>query len=292
MSINSTSTTNSTITSPTSPTSSRFLRQEDGKSLVRINDNYSMGRNQEQIEFDNFVISYMDGTWHENQIENEEIKENEENDNDNPSLSLQSSRKLTENDFSDLTFHVNLQHFLCNDTQKLNITKHLHTYFFHILRMKKGRKYYQIEYKPYYPKKYILEKNLNNYNEIMDRQLKQIFLLRHPLSRAISIYYFWGELFCLTQLKKDRKFNQIKDLTIGQNRNCNVSVFSMCYFISLIFFSFLSFYIRFLLTASLNTMAMNLQFHRLKLQMNMLKLYLIEETFLVLLTLGVHFQIV
>jgi hypothetical protein len=37
--------------------------------------------------------------------------------------------------------------------------------------------------------------------------LKHIFMVREPLSRALSIYYFWGELF---KFKRDRSEAQTK----------------------------------------------------------------------------------
>lgn len=36
------------------------------------------------------------------------------------------------------------------------------------------------------------------------QQVKQLFIVREPLSRAISVYYFWGELYKLNQAKRLR----------------------------------------------------------------------------------------
>ena len=42
-------------------------------------------------------------------------------------------------------------------------------------------------------------------NDINTIETKQIFVIRNPLDRMISIYYFWGELFKLAALRFERK---------------------------------------------------------------------------------------
>lgn len=55
-------------------------------------------------------------------------------------------------------------------------------------------------------------------NEINSIEMKQIFVLRNPLDRMISIYYFWGELFKLAALRFERKTSMINTNTNERHR--------------------------------------------------------------------------
>lgn len=53
------------------------------------------------------------------------------------------------------------------------------------------------------------------------RELKELFVVRDPLSRAISIYYFWGELYKMKALSSDgdhRHRNKRRDHNVVKSR--------------------------------------------------------------------------
>lgn len=68
---------------------------------------------------------------------------------------------------------------------------------------------------------------LNNHTKVAHNSTKEIFLLRHPLSRAVSVYYFWGEIFKLSnltrtiQMKKFENFN--KNIRIADPQSAYVN---------------------------------------------------------------------
>lgn len=59
-------------------------------------------------------------------------------------------------------------------------------------------------------------------NQDGNSTIKQIFMLREPTSRALSVYYFWGELFKLKKAKAENKKSSInvreKSLNLGSVR--------------------------------------------------------------------------
>jgi len=80
-----------------------------------------------------------------------------------------------------LPYHMSVQHNLCNLNSRI-VQEELLCAFNH-------------------------KKNIINYAKPPDVDMKQIFVLRNPLDRMISIYYFWGELFKLAALRNDRHGN-------------------------------------------------------------------------------------
>lgn len=50
---------------------------------------------------------------------------------------------------------------------------------------------------------------------------KEIFVVRHPLSRAVSVYYFWGELFKLGHVLKQGKLGRAGSAGKAQGKNKN-----------------------------------------------------------------------
>jgi len=72
-------------------------------------------------------------------------------------------------------YHMSVQHNLCNLNSRI-IQEELLCSFNH-------------------------NKNIINYNIIPEVEMKQIFVLRNPLDRMISVYYFWGELFKLAAVR-------------------------------------------------------------------------------------------
>jgi len=43
------------------------------------------------------------------------------------------------------------------------------------------------------------------------KSIKQVFMVRNPLSRALSVYYFWGELFKLKASQKRGKHRSLRE---------------------------------------------------------------------------------
>jgi hypothetical protein len=65
--------------------------------------------------------------------------------------------------------------------------------------------------------------NKNSRNNIMlkigraTNQLKEVFVVRDPLSRAISIYYFWGELYRMKYVKQQNSLERPKTKEADNN---------------------------------------------------------------------------
>lgn len=150
-------------------------------------------------------------------------------DNGDSSMLLSNSRALALSNKSkpEIYFQVSLQHQLCNDENKYGITNNISEHFestppvFSLDKEFKSKKF-----EPIYPVKKVYETNLQNYLRIEKRKTRQFYLVRDPLSRMISIYYFWGELYCLA--KKKRTMHEHKNITkliLGNHTQaCDVSI--------------------------------------------------------------------